>query len=85
MPLVFNNNKPIATLYHSVNNLINIAMITAVDTSIPCKLSSPTRLPSVIPIPPGKNDKTPKINEAIYVEIISRKDSESISNARKIK
>ena len=85
MPLVFNNNKPTATLYHNVNNLIKSATTTAVGISIPCKLSSPTRLPSVTPIPPGKNDKTPKINEAIYVEIISRKDSESISNARKIK
>lgn len=85
MSLVFNNNKPTATPYHSVNNLTKSAMTTAVETSIPCKLSNPTRLPSVTPIPAGKNDNTPKINEAIYVEIIVRKDNESISKANKIK
>jgi len=83
--LIFNDNKPTATPYHNVNNLTKSAITTAVEISIPCKLSNPTKLPSVTPIPAGKNDKTPKINEAIYVEIIVRKDSESISNAKKIK
>lgn len=83
--LIFNDNKPTATPYHNVNNLTKSATTTAVEISIPCKLSNPTRLPSVTPIPPGKNDKVPKINEAIYVEIVARNDIESIPKARKIK
>ena len=40
---------------------------TAVDISISCKLNRPTSVPSVTPIPPGKNETAPKINDDVYV------------------
>ena len=54
---------------------------TAVDISIFCKLNKPTSVPSVIPIPPGKNENAPKINDDVYVMIITPKSNGSILNA----
>ena len=48
---------------------MKITRTIAVEISIFCKLNKPTRVPSVTPIPPGKNETAPKINDAVYVMI----------------
>ena len=54
---------------------------TAVDISIFCKLNRPTSVPSVTPMPPGKNETAPKINDDVYVMIRTPKSNGSMFNA----
>ena len=56
--------KPTIVENHNVKNLIIKTVAEAKDNSIPLIMNNPKRLPSVTPIPAGKNDKTPEITDA---------------------
>lgn len=84
-PAIFNNIKPNPTPIHLVKILINTTIVNASERSIPCKVKNPAKLPSVTPIPIGRNDTTPKSIELVYVAIIVVNSKIFTSNASKTK
>ena len=64
---------------------MKITIVNAREISTPFNAKKPAKLPSVTPIPIGRNDATPKIIELVYVAIIVVNCKTSTSNANNTK
>ena len=64
-PDIFKNTNPIPTPNHLVKILIKTTIVAASEISIPCKERNPVNVPSVTPIPIGKNEIKPKSIELV--------------------
>ena len=67
-PANFRAKNPTETPYHKLKTLIITLAINAVEMSIPCVVSKPASVPSVIPIPPGMKVIAPKITDVVKID-----------------
>ena len=77
--------NPSPTPIHRVKILIKITIVNAREISTPFNAKKPVKLPSVTPMPIGRNDATPKIIELVYVAIIVVNSNISTPNANNTK
>ena len=72
--------NPTTVEYHKVRNLIINTAAVAIENSMPFKVSKVKKLPSVTPMPAGKNEKTPAMIE-VKNNCDDSTNSKSIPNA----